>query len=233
MPEKHFNKLNMFRIFRKSNTKEVKDNVEKDIISIDKDELNVETWRISTKLTYDQFEKEIYTILKNKSIRIKEIDQAYDYKCMTIGGINVYSLSSIGDNCDGWSTFSLHKKSKIGLDVAIAISEKSETPVIAIIRYESDNYIWGYILFEKGIIIDKFCNLPDKVGLTPEEYVGNAELVQDLFNVDIKKIEHYLKYAEDFNSSLEMQRGFCYLLGIRKNSNFSKSIYVIEKGIND
>ena len=71
----------MFRIFRKSKTKKVKAFAEKDIISVEKDELKIEAWRISTKLTFDQFEKEVYAILEKKSIRIKEINQRYDYKC--------------------------------------------------------------------------------------------------------------------------------------------------------
>ncbi len=223
----------MLRIFRKSNKKAVKDIVEKDIVPVEKDELNIETWRISKKSAYDQFENEIYTILEKESIKIKEIDQGYDYKCMTIGGINVYSLSSIGDNYEGWCTFSLHKKSKIGLDVAYSISETSNTPVIAILRYDSDDYIWGYMLFEKGKLVDKFCNIPDKVGLIPEDYIGNAEVIHDLFKVGIKKVKYHLKQVEGFNDNLEMQRGFCDLLGISKKSNFSKSIYVIEKGVND
>ena len=49
----------MFRIFRKSKTKKVKAFAEKDIISVEKDELKIEAWRISTKLTFDQFEKEV------------------------------------------------------------------------------------------------------------------------------------------------------------------------------
>jgi len=223
----------MLRIFRKTNTKVVKDIVEKDIVPVEKNELNIETWRISKKLAYDQFEKEVYAILKKESIKIKEIGQEYDYKCMTIGGINAYSLSSIGDNTEGWCAISLHKKSKIGLDVAYSISKTSNSPVIAILRYDSDDYIWGYILFEKGKIVDKFCNIPDKVGLNTEDYVGNAELIHNLFKVGIKKVKYHLKQVEGFNDNLEMQRGFCDLLGISKKTNFSKSIYVIEKGVND
>jgi hypothetical protein len=93
------------------------------------------------------------------------------------------------------------------------LSQQLETVVSLIEVYDSTT--WYHKLFQKGELIDKFCNNPIEFEdeKKASEFKGNVEVLSKLFNVDELEIQEYLFQFTPHN----------------RNYNFTRKINISDK----
>lgn len=199
-------------------------------------------WQAQTNHQEDG--KAFKKLLTKIGIEYKELDsQEWVPQKSTIGGIRDYKLSKIAPSGPAWNAVLLHLHSKLGNSVAVELSRSLDTSVILFLEFAQS--AWGYCIYHKGIIMDKFCNDPKAVDLESTEWKGNIERVSDLLSVQRSKIEPYIKHLdelEDFDKAFNddefyiddhwVRVDFMKRLGIVYPDK-GQWFYIIEKGINN
>jgi len=130
---------------------------------------------------------------------IRELNpQQWDSKTASIGGVRDHMTSYLAPASMDWSSVTLHLNTLLAEPLANELSRLSTGPAIAFFEY--DQAAWGYCLFEKGNILDRFWNIPDVVEIPPEECAGSVAVVSRVFGVAANSISPYIRHAKDFDA---------------------------------
>jgi hypothetical protein len=121
--------------------------------------------------------------------------QQWEASTATIGGIRDDMTSYVGPVSSSWSSVTLHLNSLLAEPVAAELSRLTSAPAIAILEY--DQAAWGYSLYDRGELLDRFWNLPDVVETPPEECAGNASTVAGVFGVSAESISAYIHHVTE------------------------------------
>jgi hypothetical protein len=89
----------------------------------------------------------------------------------------------------------LHLNSLIADALAAELSRAIEGPTIAFLEY--DQAAWGYCLFDRGGLLDKFWNIPEVVEAPSNEFVGDVGIVSRVFGARPESIAPYLHHVTD------------------------------------
>jgi hypothetical protein len=121
--------------------------------------------------------------------------QQWDPKTASIGGIRDYMTSYLAPASTSWSSVMLHLNSLMAEPLAGELSRTIDGPAIAFLEY--DQAAWGYCLFDRVSVLDKFWNIPEVVETPPNKFAGNVETVSRVFGVPSESIAPYLKHVTD------------------------------------
>ncbi len=121
--------------------------------------------------------------------------QQWDRKTASIGGIRDYMTSYLAPASTSWSSVMLHLNSLMAEPLAGELSRAIGGPAIAFLEY--DQAAWGYFLFDRGNLLDKFWNIPDVVEAPSNEFAGNVKTVSHVFGARPETIAPYLQHVTD------------------------------------
>jgi hypothetical protein len=94
-----------------------------------------------------------------------------------------------------WSSVMLHLDSLIADELAAELSRMINGPAISFLEY--DQAAWGYSLFDRGSLLDRFWNIPEVVEVSANEFAGNVEKVSRVFGTRPESIAPYLQHITD------------------------------------
>ena len=89
----------------------------------------------------------------------------------------------------------LHLNTLVGEPLAAELSRLTVGPAIVFLEY--DQAAWGYCLFERGTLADRFWSVPDAVEKPPEECAGSVDAVSRVFAVRAESIAPYIHHVTD------------------------------------
>jgi len=84
----------------------------------------------------------------------------------------------------------LHLGSVLGEPLAAELSRLTGNLALVLLEYDQDT--WGYALFDGGTFLDRFWSVPRDVDVSPEECLGNSEIVSSAFGVSPESIAPYI-----------------------------------------
>jgi hypothetical protein len=148
-----------------------------------------QAWNTGAKSTLSQALGRIGTAVHELS------SQQWDPKTASIGGIRDYMTSYLAPASTSWSSVMLHLNSLIAGPLAGELSRTIDGPAIAFLEY--DQAAWGYCLFDRGSVLDKFWNMPEVVEVPSNECAGNVETVSRVFGARPETIAPYLLHLTD------------------------------------
>src|SRR4051812_22139938 len=120
--------------------------------------------------------------LASQDCSIRELpSQQWEASTATIGGIRDHMVSYLAPAAASWTSVMLHLNSLAAEPVAAELSRLISRPTIAILEYNQAT--WGYTLFERGELLDRFWSLPDAVEMPPEDCAGSAVVVARAFGI--------------------------------------------------
>jgi hypothetical protein len=127
---------------------------------------------------------------------IRELSsQQWDPKTHSIGGVRDHMTSYLAPASDEWSSAMLHLNTLVGEPLAAELSRLIVGPAIVFLEY--DQAAWGYSLFERGTLVDRFWSIPDAVEMSPEECAGSADVVSRVFGVRAESLAPYIRHVTD------------------------------------
>jgi hypothetical protein len=92
----------------------------------------------------------------------------------------------------------LHLNTLVGEPLAAELSRLVAGPAIVFLEY--DQAAWGYCLFERGTLLDRFWSIPDAVETPPEECAGSVDVVSRVFGVAADAVAPYIRHVTDFDA---------------------------------
>jgi hypothetical protein len=148
-----------------------------------------QAWNSAAKSTLSQ-------ALGRLQITMHELSsQKWDSKTASIGGVRDYMLSYLAPASTSWSSVMLHLNSMTAEPLAAELSSAIDGPAIAFLEY--DQAAWGYSLFERGSVLNRFWNIPEIVEVPPDDYTGNLEILCRVFGAGPKSIAPYLQQVTE------------------------------------
>src|SRR3981081_1899570 len=87
--------------------------------------------------------------------------QQWDASTGSIGGVRDYQCSYLAPAAAEWSSVLLHLNALIGEQLAAELSKLTSAPSIVFSEY--DQAAWGYVLFLRGAVSDRFWSVPEIV----------------------------------------------------------------------
>ena len=92
----------------------------------------------------------------------------------------------------------LHLNSLLGEQLASELSRLIAGPAIVFLEY--DQAAWGYSLFDRGSLLDRFWSIPDVVETPPQECAGSVPVVSHVFCVAAESVAPYICHVTDFDA---------------------------------
>jgi hypothetical protein len=125
--------------------------------------------------------------------RLEELASHYwDAKSSTVGGVRDTDATYVAPAAPDWSSAMLPLNTLIGERLAAELSRAILGPAIVFLEY--DQATWGYLLFDRGSLIDRFWSDPDVVEEDPQQCTGDVEVVSRTFGVGSESVAPYLRH---------------------------------------
>jgi hypothetical protein len=146
-------------------------------------------WNLGAKSTLSQALGRLRTTMHELS------SQQWDPKTASIGGIRDYMTSYLAPASASWSSVMLNLNSLMAEPLAGELSSTIDGPAIIFLEY--DQAAWGYRLFDRGSVLDKFWNIPEVVEAPSNDFAGNVETMSRVFGAPPENIAPYLQHVTD------------------------------------
>ena len=197
--------------------------------------LGEKTTQLFVKVDSKILEHELLEALKGMKVKVKDLNQEFDYLCNTVGGENINKLTRISEPNYIWSSILLHHNSKLGEDLALRLSRVLDFPILTI--FEFGHFAWGFKIYNKSKMVNGFCSNPSVVNQKTDLSCNFEKLAKDFeLKTVINKPTIYSFQAMEITKELvdEMNNeriGFLSSLKI-DSGDLKKWLYLKEKDVN-
>jgi hypothetical protein len=118
--------------------------------------------------------------------------QQWDASTGSIGGVRDYQCSYLAPAAAEWSSVLLHLNALIGEQLAAELSKLTSAPSIVFSEY--DQAAWGYVLFLRGAVSDRFWSVPEIVEEDAAAVRGTPSALSGVFGVPESGVAPYLQH---------------------------------------
>jgi len=197
--------------------------------------LGEKTTQLFVKVDSDILEQKLLETLEEIKVKVKDLNQEFDYLCNTVGGENINKLTRIVEHNCIWSSILLHQNSKLGEDLAQRLSKVLNLPILII--FEFGHFAWGFELCKKGRVLDGFCSNPNIINQKNNLSCNFEKLTKYFgFKKEIRKPIMYTFKATEITEKLVDEidnERISFLSSLQIESNeLKKWLYLREKDVN-